>query len=128
MVEVTIRGIQEAQRANERIIAAMRPRGAFGRAIQVATSRVHRYAIAVSHVDTGAMRASHRMRLQLAQLMGIVSLDQSARNPRSGVPTHVYGYYEHERGGSHAFYARTVQEAGPRIVADAGHMIRRGLP
>ena len=100
--------------------------GALGLAVQIGTARVHRYAVGVSHVDTGAMRASHRM--EIRGLTGRVSLDRAARNPRSGALTHEYGYYEHERGGGHAFYLRTVTETGRRILREMEAIIRRGLP
>ena len=125
-MEVTIRGIQAAQRANAQLIAAVSPDGAFGRAIREATAAVHRYAVSISHVDTGAMKASHRM--QIRGLEGRVSLDQTARNPRSRVPTHEYGAHEHQRGGSHAFYERTYHEAGPGIARQAIQTVRRRCP
>lgn len=125
-LDVTIRGVQEAQRANEQMIAAMRPRGAFGHAIQAATAAVHRYAIGISHVDTGTMKASHRMKVR--ELTGVVDLDRTSRNPRSRTPAHEYGYHEHERGGSHAYYERTLREAGPGIGRRALQDVRSGLP
>ena len=125
-MELTIRGLQEAQKANEKVIAAVKPRGALGRAVQIGTTRVHRYAVGVSHVDTGAMRASHRM--EVRGLGGRVFLDRAARNPRGSKLTHEYGYYEHQRGGSHAFYLRTVAEAGRRILREMEAIVRRGLP
>ena len=125
-MDLTIRGIQQAQAANNKIIAAVKPSGALGRAIQYGTTRVHRYAVGVSHVDTGAMRASHRM--QLSTMEGRVYLDRSSRNPRSRQMVYVYGFWEHMRGGGHAFYERTVREAGPQILRDMAGMVQRGLP
>lgn len=41
---------------------------------------------------------------------GLVYLDPTAVNPRTGRRTALYGGYEHERGNEHAFYERTVGE------------------
>ncbi len=124
-VKVTIQGLQEAQDRNARRFAAMQPDGKFGEVIKGATVEGHRYAVSVTHVDTGSLRASHRM--QMDGLTGTVYIDPSARNPRSGQLTSVYGPHEHNRGGEHAFYTRTRVEAGPRIVKRAQQDMIREL-
>lgn len=116
-MSVTITGIQEVQRANEHNIAQLRPSGALGRAVQFTVIQAHRYAVAITHVDTGALRASHRM--EVIGVHGRIFLDPSARNPRSGALTSNYGAIEETRGGSHAFYERTAYEGGPSIVRAA---------
>lgn len=116
-VSATITGIQEAQAQNLRRIAALQPSGAFGKAIRDATAEAHRYAVALTHVDTGALRASHRV--EVTGVRGRVSIDQGASNPRSGRRTAEYGGYEHARGGSHAFYERVVSEHGTEILQRA---------
>lgn len=122
-MDMTIKGIQEAQRWNLRAIAALRPSGALGQAIRWGTAAAHRYAVSITHVDTGALRASHRMAVTNAQ--GKIYLDASAKNPRSGVRTAVYGPAEEARGGDHAFYRRTVNEAGPKIAQEMARMVAR---
>ena len=112
-VKLTITGLQEAQAKNNRTMAALTPAGAFGRAIQYGTIAAHRGAIVLTHKDTGALKASHRM--QIGGLRGRVYIDPGAAKPRSGQRTAEYGPYEHQRGGEHAFYARTVSEFGPEI-------------
>lgn len=121
MVELSITGIQEAQDANARWMAALKPGGALGRAVQYMTIEAQRRAIALTHVDTGSLRASHRM--QYAGLEGRVFIDPGATNPRSRGRTAVYGLVEHERGGEHAFYARVVDEFGPEIMRRAVQMV-----
>lgn len=112
-IRVTISGLQQMQSRNDRRIARLRSNSDLGRAIQGATAEAHRYAVAVTHVDTGSLRASHRM--EVNGLHGRVYLAPEAINPRSRQKTAVYGYYEHERGGEHAFYERTVNERGAFI-------------
>lgn len=126
-VKLTIRGLQEAQQANQRRLAELKPSGALGRAVQYATATLQRHAIGITHVDTGSLRASHRMRLEAGGLRGVIFIDPGAVNPRSGQKTSVYGPHEHARGGSHAFYARTVSEAGPSVEKQAGMMVRVAL-
>ena len=127
-VRLTITGLQEAQAANNKLIAALKPGDAFGRAIRYATTAAHRYAVALTHVDTGALRASHRMAIEENFLRGKVYIDPSGRNPRSSVRTAEYGPAEHARGGEHAFYERVLSEYGDTIAEEAGRMIMRGLP
>lgn len=124
-VKMTITGLQEAQARNNRRIAALQPSGEFGRAILYATTEVHRYAVGVTHVDTGSLRASHRM--EVSGIRGMVYLDPGAANPRSGQRTAVYGPHEHARGGSHAFYQRTISEAGAGIMQRSLGMVRLEL-
>ena len=55
-----IEGIQEAQAACNRALAAVQPKGALGEAVRWGIAEAHRYAVVITHVDTGALRASHR--------------------------------------------------------------------
>ena len=125
-VNLTITGLQEAMDLNLRAIAALQPQGALGRAVQVGTTMAHRAAVAITHVDTGALRASHRMEVKSTR--GRIYIDPSARNPRSGQLTAVYGFFEHERGGSHAFYDRVEREFGREILDTMADIVRQGLP
>lgn len=124
-VRMTITGIQELQDDNARSIAALQPKGALGQAVKHVTTGAHRYVVAITHVDTGALRASHRM--EVNGLRGRIYIDPTARNPRSGQRTAVYGEFEHDRGGSHAFYDRAADESGERLVREAQEIIERGV-
>ncbi|MBN1430445.1 MAG: hypothetical protein JXB07_18895 [Anaerolineae bacterium] len=104
-------GLEELQAYNQRVIAGLR--GPYlNTAVRDTTLAAQRYAISITHEDTGALRASHRVELVSARQEGIISLDTSARNPRSNALTSEYGVYEHDRGGDHAFYKRTIDERG----------------
>lgn len=124
-IKLTITGIQELQAWNIRAIAAMKPKGAFGQAIIWGTTEAHRYAVSITHVDTGALRASHRMAIE--GLQGRIYIDPNTRNPRTGESPAEYGMEEHARGGSHAFYGRTIEEAGGRIHRGMGKIIMEAL-
>ena len=134
-MRLSIRGIQEAQKANEQIIALLRPNSAFGRAVQYATIQAHRYVVAITHVDSGALRASHRM--EVKGLQGRIFIDPTSpginrrrgrRSSRVALRPAVYGPMEHARGGSHAFYQRTEREAGVRISRAAAIGFLAELP
>lgn len=125
-VKLSITGIQQAQAANNRAIAALKPGGALGRAVQYGTIAAHRYAVALTHVDTGALKSSHRM--EVSGLRGKIYIDPGAVNPRSNRRTALYGEYEHERGGEHAFYQRVIDEHGREIETEMREIVRRGLP
>lgn len=123
-MRLTITGIQHAQQRNQRQIAALRPSGAFGEAIREATVELERYAIAVTHVDTGALKSSHTMTVK--GLTGQIFLSPSAVNPYGLRPAR-YGPVEHARGGEHAFYDRTVAERGQQVLDRAAQRIARAV-
>lgn len=122
---LSIKGLQEAQAANQRRIAMMKPHGEVQKAIKEATIGAQRYAIQITHVLTGSLRASHRMKVK--GLRGRIYIDPKAVNPRSNQRPAVYGYYENKRGGSHAFYDRTVEEYGEEVVETVDKRVRLTL-
>jgi hypothetical protein len=111
MIHWSVRGLQEAQRANLKAIHAVRPDGALDRATMYLATDAARYATAVTHRDTSTLSASHRVAKEASSRYRI-HIDPRARNPRSGARASVYGPAEHNRGGSHAFYERTYQQGG----------------
>lgn len=126
---ITITGMQDAQAANVQIIAALKPTGAVGKAVKFLTTDLHRYAVSKAHVDTGAMRASIRMNVQLGgEARGLVFVDGSGRNPKSGQPVSAYAKVEELRGGSHAYMGRTVRERATAASVQAGKIILAGMP
>ena len=97
-VQVNFKGLQQLQAANVKAIRALQPKHALGLAIKQGTAMIHRLSVAYTPHDTGALRASHRMKIDTRQVMGRVSIDRTAKNPRSGMRTAEYGYYLHEQG------------------------------
>lgn len=129
MAKPTIEGLQRIQQANAQNIAAVRPDGATGRAVLYATTAVQRYAQVITHVDTGAWRASHRMdyRQTASGPRGDVYVDPRASNPRTGARPVDYATYWELRGGEMAVYQRTMDERGEQIATDAVNMIKGAL-
>lgn len=125
----TITGLQETQAALNQALAIYQPRGAIGQAVTFVTTGLHSYAIQVTHVDTGALRASHRARIQLGNKpRGTVFIDGSARNPKTSELVRSYAAKEHRRGGEHAFYNRAISERGSVLIKKADGIIRGALP
>lgn len=122
----SIKGLQQAQAANVRLMAALTPEGALGEAVRYALTSAHRFATANTVVDTGSWRASHRMLMQ--KLRGRLFVDPAAASPRGGRPADYGPAHEARKGGRYAVYKRTVEEAGPGILRDAGQILIRGLP
>ena len=121
---LTITGLQEAQRANLRHIASVKPDGALGDAVKEGTLAAQRYMVSITHVDTGSLRAAELVRL--SGLRGEIYIDPSAVNPRGGSPAE-YGPAENARGGEHAFMERTATEGLGEIQRIASEAYRRGL-
>lgn len=124
-IRTEIQGLQDAQDAMLRGVLALRPEGALGEAVKATAIRLHRYASAITHVDTGALRLSHTIRLAKGQAE--IFINPAARNPRGGRPA-VYGPYEHARGGTHAFYRRTVTDRGRSAASEGVKVLLRALP
>lgn len=122
---ISINGLQAAQDTMLRGIRAMRPNDARGRAVKEASVMLHRYATAITHVDTGSLRASHFM--DLSGERGRIYINPRTRNPFTGERPAVYGVIEHDRGGDHAFYERTVIERGNAAMNRGADVIVRGI-
>lgn len=125
--DVSIRGIQELQAYNIRAIAALRPDGAAGEAIQHGTAALHRRAVIYTHVITGSLRGSHRIAIEDKGMRGAIFIDPRTVNPRTRQKPVEYGPTEHERGGSHAFYDLTVEKHGDQVLKEMDDIIIRGL-
>ena len=119
--DVTIKGLQQAMDANVRAIAALQPSGELGRAIRDVTVELARYKTAITHVDTGAYRASTRM--EVTNLRGRIYIDPTAYNPRSRQLVTRYAPDEEARGGSHASFQRTLDERAQQAVSRVGAVI-----
>lgn len=122
---VQIYGIQRAQAGILRAANAARVDGGLRSAVKGATVTAHRYAVSITHVDTGALKNAHAIDVRGDR--GQIYISPSARRSDGRHPAQ-YGPHEHARGGSHAFYERTVREAG-RMIGDAAmRELRRYLP
>lgn len=119
-----INGLQQAQRRNLERIRLLEPGGEYYKIIKEATIYAHRRAVAYTHVDTGALRASHRLEVATTGTpRGEVYIDPAAVNPRSKNKPVEYGVIEQDRGGSHAFYTRAGQEATKKIRDDMADFV-----
>lgn len=150
MIASGIENIQEFQARNQEQIAALQPSGALGEAVKVAVLELERYAISVTHVGRyiqsksgkwryarpheqgrggGALRASHRIVFaeSARDATATISIDPSVSNPLTGQKPSVYGGYEHQRGGTHAFYARSLSERGDEALRRARRVLRDGV-
>ena len=112
-VTLTIYGLRKAQDANKRRIVKMRPRGR-SRVIQIATLELHRLAVIETPVDTGSWRASHHIKIEPTR--GIVFVDPSALNTRSGGRVIDYARDYEDQGGRYAVYKNTAQRHGSRVL------------
>ncbi len=119
MPDIGISGLQEAQHGNAQMIAAIKPQGAFGQAVKDVLTSLHRYAVTITHRDTGTLASSERMVYSTTENRGMIYIDPGARNPRSGERPAVYAIHEENRGGSHMFFGRTIEEYAERAVMSA---------
>lgn len=121
-MRLAVQGTQTAEAGLIRVrIGLASPAG-----IRAAVTEGYRYAVAITHVESGALRKAHRMKVEKTR--GEIFIDSGATNPRSGVRVAEYAPIEHGRGGSHAFYARTAAERGARMAADAKRATLEQMP
>jgi nucleoid DNA-binding protein len=127
--DVTIRGLQEAQRDNQRMIAALLG-GPHVDGLKAAAFDAQRYLMSITHVITGSLRASSRIQIQGFGRSAVARLyvDPAAVNPRTGAHPADYVRAEEARGGSHAAWSRTVTEHHSSIATTYWTTFRRGLP
>lgn len=124
-MDVEIQGLREAQQDNVSMIRALTPQSGLGEAVRAILLDVGRYAGNITHEDTGTLRTSHWM--EMDGLEGTLSIREGVRNPRSGKLSSEYGPFEHNRGGSHAFYERTYSERGDRALEIGAAAMLRSL-
>jgi len=120
-----VKGYEQLQAANRKLIAAVQPGGALGKAIVYGTQQLQQGVAERAHRNTGTYASS-----QMADVQGLVGhvYTASNRNPKSGQAASVYGPYEEARGGSHAAYGNTVRSDAPGVMAEAVKLVIEALP
>jgi len=129
-IKIRLRGLERIQAANLQLMRAINPRGGLGKGVKVATLYLHKYAVAITHVQTGTLKRAHVVDFAsgVGKAVGRVYINPSARNPVTGQMPYKYGTVEHAKRGSHAFYKRTVDERGKAAAALALAQIGHELP
>ena len=126
--DVKATGQEELLKAIDQIVEGMRGSAAMGRAVQSVTRGALAYAKQITHVITSGLQTAHRATIELTnEPRGVIFIDPSSVNPVGERP-YIYGPKEHGKGGEHAFYARTVAEAGQALVVQGINEMVRGLP
>lgn len=99
-------------------------RGVFRDTITALLQIARDYASDVSHYYTGQLKDSHRYRYDSHTMRGqlyvdptMVGVDFKGRVRAHGPMVAEYAVYEHSRGGTHAFYERTMKQLeGPLMM------------
>ena len=130
----SIQGLQEAQQRNLRRIAAMKPGGVRGQAVQYGATEFDKVLKVVTPVDTGSLRASRRITFEASVPRAQVFTSANAYNPRSRTPPIEYDVYLHAHGGRgraagtyQASFPHTMRYYGPRIVKNMAEIISDGI-
>lgn len=140
-IQFRIRGLEKLQAANRKLLDGINPKLGLYEGVKVATQILHNYAIKITHVQTGTLKRSHVVDYAaggvqtfrvgfpiMDKAVGRIYISSSARNPVTHQMPVDYGPKEHRRGGSHAFYKRTVDERGKYAAGVAIRRIESGLP
>jgi len=123
---VEVRGWKIVIKENLQFIARIKPKTGIGVGVKAALKLVHRLAVANTHVDTAALKYSHRIdfREYSNRAEGNVYVS-NIRNPKHGLSTMFYGPVEDDRGGDHAFYGLIFNNEAERVGNEvAKHMMR----
>lgn len=118
-IMVSIKGLQEFQKANVRMLRAVKPSGAMGRTVKRNIQDSFKLLYARIHVQTGAAKGAIRMayRETSNQAEGRVYFDTSARNPRGKIHRTVVSYIGSEfgRGGAHDAWGMMLNAANGTV-------------
>ena len=125
-MRLTIRGLQEAQAANQKLYAEVQPGSGLGRLVAFVTGGLLRYTLMIVHRITGGLASSLRIE-RISDATHRIFIDPSGVNPLGDRPAE-YGIKEHALGGEHAFFERAVNEAGDRLTADGIRSFTSRLP
>jgi len=123
---VQMQGFDQAQAAMKRAVAAVKPDGELGAAVKEALFMAQAYAAQVTHIDTGTLSRSHLIQYT-GGADGFVYPSPYNINPKSHKSASYYAIYEENRGGAHAFYARTISEHGQAILAKTGQRVTKAI-
>ena len=122
-----MKGLAATTRRLDRTREMLKARGVLGQQIRQVARTIFDYMRAITHVESGALRAAERFTFDPEDVSAVVDIDPHAP-PRKGKTLPVeYGIYEHARGGTHAFMQRAMSERGPAALARAEQMLERSL-
>lgn len=113
MIEIEVRGLDEALAILARMQEQLQPGRAFGEILSWVLDSLKGYAASITPVVTGRLQAGHTV--EIRGLEGILY------NP---VP---YAGFVHAMGGHRAFYDRTMTEAAPAIMGRAVQMLAEDI-
>ena len=141
MIQFRLRGLERLQAANRKLLDGINPKLGLYEGVKTATQLLHNYAINITHVQTGTLKRSHVVDFAAGgaqtfrfgfpivnKAIGRIYISSAARNPVTGKMPVDYGPMEHRKGGTHAFYKRTVDEHGKFAAGVAIRQIKSGLP
>lgn len=108
-------------------------RGAFSDQIKRILRILRNYAMAITHQETGTLAHSHTVSYSSHLLTGYIYPDPKHIQPSRartlpGRSVQSYAHFEHARGGTHAFYERTYNEAAQDVVLRGLRAWVDGLP
>jgi len=131
-VEINQAEFYRARKAITMLNSGKTYRGMFRDAITTQLNYLTWYARRITHKMSGVLALAHTWKYDSYRTRGVIFINPNVSwmQGRSVIRRpYVYGVYEHNRGGSHAFYARTVREAAtPRHIIDGMYAAVRGLP
>lgn len=123
--KITIEGLQKAQAANLKMIAALSPKGGVGQATKEMGIRAFRWVVTQTHIKTGTLKASRRLDIQP---LSAIIYTTSGINPKTGKNARGYDVPEQARGGTHQTYVNFIATQGFAIGRMGIITMLRALP
>lgn len=128
-VEINVTEFNRAKKAISMVNDRGTYRGMFRDEIKRDLVYLTWYAKQITHKQTGVLALAHTWEYDSHRMKGKIFIGDKVswlsgstiRRP------HIYGVYEHARGGSHAFYERTAKEAAPKKLPDGLRAAVKGL-
>ena len=131
-VEINVSEFNRAKKAIAMANNGHTYRGMFRGEIQSQLKYFTWYAKQITHKQSGVLSMAHTWEYDSHRMRGRIYISDEVTwiQGRSRIRRpHIYGVYEHNRGGSHAFYSRTLREAANQSYCTSGlyHAVK-GLP
>jgi len=132
IIELNVAEWAKASKAMAFLIDGEKYRGMFRDTMPDMLEALAEYAADITHEETGNLADSFGWEYDSYRTRGRIFIKPNRpKYQRNYSPynwAHIYGVYEHARGGEHAFFQRTVNENADIILLDGMRKMIKRLP
>jgi hypothetical protein len=127
LLSIQVFNLEDVDRGMETVITAVHHRRGLIAVQNAVLNVLYKYSVGIVHEETGALKSA----IGVDRLAGELRLDPSVIKtdpPRRNQFPYQYGAAEHDRGGTHAFFKRAVDETQGSYESAAWRTMQSMLP